>query len=91
MHLDRQAVSESTILHIEDGFGSARVERERAKLFVASDVFFCHVLRILLSEFDEGQDKPSLGTKESCPRTSGHPTLRIRRSAGAKVCAHDEK
>ena len=53
----------------------------RAKLFMASDLFFCRVLRILLSELDKGQDKPSLGTKESCPRTSGHPTLRIRRSA----------
>ena len=35
----------------------------RAKLFVASDVFFCHVLRIELSDLDEGQDKLSLGIK----------------------------
>ena len=44
----------------------------------ANAVFFCHVLRILLSEFDKGQDKPSSGTQESCPRTSGHPMSRIR-------------
>ena len=36
----------------------------KANIFVASDVFFCHVLRIELSDFDEGQDKPSLDTKE---------------------------
>ena len=34
---------------------------------VASGAFFCHVLRILLSEFDEGPNKPSLGIEErSC-------------------------
>ena len=38
-----------------------------AKLFMAREVFFCDVLRILLSEFDEAQNKPSLGIKErSC-------------------------
>ena len=36
----------------------------KARLCVASGAFFCHVLRILLSEFDETQNKPSLGTKE---------------------------
>ena len=39
----------------------------KARLCVASGAFFCHVLRILLSEFDEAQNKPSLGIKErSC-------------------------
>ena len=39
----------------------------KARLCVASDAFFCHVLRILLSEFDEDPNKPSLGIKEiSC-------------------------
>ena len=39
----------------------------KARLFMASDAFFCHVLRIVLSEFDEAQNKPSLGIKErSC-------------------------
>ena len=38
----------------------------KARLYVASGAFFCHVLRILLSEFDEAQNKPSLGIKERC-------------------------
>ena len=39
----------------------------KARLFVARAVFFCHVLRILLSEFDEDLKEPSLGIKErSC-------------------------
>ena len=38
----------------------------KARLCVASDAFFYHVLRILLSEFDEDQNKPSLGIKERC-------------------------
>ena len=39
----------------------------KARLFMASDAFFCHVLRILLSEFDEDPDKPSLGIEDrSC-------------------------
>ena len=39
----------------------------KARLCMASDAFFCHVLRILLSEFDMGPNKPRLGTKErSC-------------------------
>ena len=39
----------------------------KAKLCVARTVFFCHVLRILLSEFDEDLKEPSLGIKErSC-------------------------
>ena len=38
---------------------------DQSKTMWANAVFFCHVLRIELS--DEGQDKPSLGTKEwSC-------------------------
>ena len=36
----------------------------KARLFMASDAFFCHVLRILLSDFDEDPNKPSLGIKE---------------------------
>ena len=35
-------------------------------IFVAMEVFFCHVLRILLSEFDESQKQTSLGIKVSC-------------------------
>ena len=36
-------------------------------IFVAEDVFFCDVLRILLSDFDEGLKQPSLGIEErSC-------------------------
>ena len=38
----------------------------RAKLFVARRCFKCNVLRILLSEFDEGQKQTSLGIKVSC-------------------------
>ena len=39
----------------------------KARLFMASDAFFCYVLRILMSEFDEGLKEPSLGVKErSC-------------------------
>ena len=39
----------------------------KAELFVAREVFFCHVLRILLSEFDEVLKEPSLSIKErSC-------------------------
>ena len=44
-----------------------------------------------VSDLDACQDKPSLGTKESCPRTSGHPTSRIRSLSEGKVCAHEEK
>ena len=36
----------------------------KARLCVASGAFFCHVLRILLSEFNEDPNKPSLGIKE---------------------------
>ena len=36
----------------------------KARLFMASDAFFCHVLRIIMSEFDEDPNKPSLGIKE---------------------------
>ena len=35
-----------------------------SRLCVASGAFFCHVLRILLSESDEDPNKPSLGIKE---------------------------
>ena len=35
-------------------------------IFVAMEVFFCDVLRILLSEFDESQKQTSLGIKVSC-------------------------
>ena len=39
----------------------------KARFCMASDAFFCHVLRNLLSEFDEVQNKPSLGIEErSC-------------------------
>ena len=37
---------------------------DQSKTMWANAVFFCHVLRILLSELDKDQDKPSLGTKE---------------------------
>ena len=36
----------------------------KAKLCVAREAFFCHVRRILLSEFDEDPNKPSLGIEE---------------------------
>ena len=39
----------------------------KAKLCVAREAFFCHVLRIHTSEFDEDPKEPSLGIKErSC-------------------------
>ena len=38
----------------------------KARLCVASGAFFCHVLRIILSEFNEGLKEPSLGIKERC-------------------------
>ena len=37
---------------------------DQSKHIWANAVFFCYVLRIELSDFDEGQDKPSLGIKE---------------------------
>ena len=37
-----------------------------ANIYVAREVFFCHVLRILMSEFNEGLKEPSLGIKERC-------------------------
>ena len=37
-----------------------------ANIYVATAVFFCHVLRILMSEFNEGLKEPSLGIKERC-------------------------
>ena len=36
----------------------------KARLCVVSGAFFCHVLRILLSEFNEDLKEPSLGIKE---------------------------
>ena len=36
----------------------------RANIFMAREVFFRDVLRIYLSEFGKGQEKPSLGIKE---------------------------
>ena len=39
----------------------------KARLCVASGAFFCHVLRILMSEFNEDLKEPSSGIKErSC-------------------------
>ena len=39
----------------------------KARLCVASGAFFCHVLRILMSEFNKDLKEPSLGIKErSC-------------------------
>ena len=38
----------------------------RANIFMAERVFKCDVLRILLSEFDKGQEQTSLGIKVSC-------------------------
>ena len=34
-------------------------------IFMAEEVFFCNVLSILTSEFDESQKQTSLGTKVS--------------------------
>ena len=36
----------------------------KARLFMASYVFFCYVLRILMSEFNEDLNEPSSGIKE---------------------------
>ena len=36
----------------------------RAKLFMAREVFFRDVLRIVLSEFGKGQEEPSSGIKD---------------------------
>ena len=36
----------------------------KARLFMASGAFFYHALRILLSEFDEDPNTPSLGIEE---------------------------
>ena len=38
----------------------------RANIFMTRRCFKCNVLRILLSEFDEVQEKTSLGIKVSC-------------------------
>ena len=35
-------------------------------IFVAMEVFLCHVLKILTSEFDKCQEQTSLGIKVSC-------------------------
>ena len=35
-------------------------------IFMAMEVFFCHVLRIMTSEFDKSQEQTSLGIKVSC-------------------------
>ena len=41
-----------------------RQAKIRAKLFVAREVVFRDVLRVYLSEFGKGQEKPSLGIKD---------------------------
>ena len=33
---------------------------------MAEEVFFCHVLRILMSDLDKSQEELSLGIKDSC-------------------------
>ena len=70
---------------------SGKAGPDQSKTIWANEVFFCHVLRFHLSDLDKGQDKPSLGVKEHPPRTSGHPTSRIRRSGAGKVFGHNEK
>ena len=35
-------------------------------IFVAEEVFFCHVLKILTSEFDKSQEQTSLGIMVAC-------------------------
>ena len=35
-------------------------------IFMAMEVFFCHVLRIVTSEFDKSQEQTSLGINVSC-------------------------
>ena len=35
-------------------------------IFMAMEVFLCHVLKILTSEFDRSQEQTSLGIKVSC-------------------------
>ena len=35
-------------------------------IFMAMEVFFCDVLKILTSEFDKGQEQTGLGIKVSC-------------------------
>ena len=39
----------------------------KARLCVASGAFFCHVLRILMSEFNEDLKEPSSGDSQSFP------------------------
>ena len=52
--------------------------------YVASGAFFCHVLRILLSEFHEDPKEPSLGIKErSC--VIGMFVIIMRRSAEGHI------
>ena len=52
----------------------------KARLFMASDAFFCHVLRIRLSEFNEDLKEPSLGIKERY-----HAKITWPRPQGARV------
>ena len=61
-----------------------------ANIFMASAAFKRDVLRILLSEFHAPLAEHSLGIKESFPRSSGHPTSRIRSMTGAQVLSHDD-
>ena len=68
-----------------------KADNERAKLFMAMGVFFCHVLRILSSDLNAQLKEHSSGIKESSPRSSGHSTSRIRRSTDGQVWADDEK
>ena len=41
-----------------------RQAKTRANIFMAREVFFRDVLRILISEFRKGQEQPSLGIKD---------------------------
>ena len=55
-------------LSSESNYGGKKIwVCHEANIYVARDIFFCHVLRIHMSEFDEGPKEPSLGSKErSC-------------------------
>ena len=52
-------------LSSESNYGGKKIlVCHEANIYVAREVFFCHVLRILMSEL--GLKEPSLGIKERC-------------------------
>ena len=54
-------------LSSESNYGGKKIwVCHEANIYMAREVFFCHVRRIHMSEFDEGLKEPSLGIKERC-------------------------